>query len=208
MTVTPSSETPSGESSHTSLYRQGGDLWQRARTNSLAHKLAAERQEKLNTLLVVIQAFFTAVPIVAVSISLEYVTSGHVDPSRTSALTLPFGSGYGQLSLISILASGIALFVGLVNERLRFAEKAAQHRTLQANYAVIAQKARRLEASNLDVDEGRFLLRHLQELFETYKSNPVEPSDRVFRRAQMILPKLKPIPFGLAFEPGPPSKAR
>ncbi|MDB4869717.1 MAG: hypothetical protein JWL97_721 [Gemmatimonadales bacterium] len=196
-----------GIATNNSLYQQGGDLWYRARNNSLAHKMAAESFEYRNRILLVFAALLTVLPIVFISLSLYYVTAvsngspSGASGSRPPTDLLPLGLNYTRLSLLSIGANGLALFLGILSKDLRFSERASQHRTLQANYAVIAQKARRLEDVGIALDEGKFLLRHLQETFETNKSSPVEPSNAMFDKAHEVMPKLEPIPFGLTINP-------
>lgn len=194
-TATSSNTAPtSGCQSRSKYWEEGKDIWIRARTNALAHRLAAESLERWNFWLRVFEALFIVIPIVAVALMLNYVTS----MNSKELLELPFELTYTNLALASIFANGLVLFAGLLSKELKLGERASQHRTLLSNYSTIAQKIRRLDTLGVDNEEAQYLCRYLQETFELCKSSSsVEPNDKMFRRAQKILPTLKPLPFDI-----------
>jgi hypothetical protein len=184
-------EGDSGGTAQSDLYEQANDIWKRARTNAFAHRIAAENAERKTIWLTAAIALCTVLPIVAVGLTLENVTDGGsvVHPATVFGLTVR------HLSITAIISNGIALFLSVMAKELKYAESAAQHRTLMAGYQVLAQKARRKEFEGLPNDEVRHLLRNLQEMFETYKSSPYEPGDKDFEKAQERMTKISPSPF-------------
>jgi hypothetical protein len=178
--------------SRTPFEAEAGDLWLRARTNAIAHKLSAATFARRNIIFSLLSAIATVIPILVVAVSLQHLRGG-----SSEIVPLPFGWQYATFAYIAITSNGIALLLGLVGKDLRYSERVSQHRTQLSGYSIIAQKARRLDTADIPPEEARHLLRHLQETFEIYKSSPFEPSDKTFTEAQRIVRKLKPLPFNL-----------
>ncbi|SRR6266566_144725 len=173
---------------------KGKDFWIRARTNALAHRIAAEELEQKAFWFGLVEALVIVVPIVAVSLSLYYVTAA----TEGKAVSLPLGVSFTQLSLTAIFANGVGLFLTLIGKQLKLNERASQHRTLLSNYSAIAQKIRRLDTKQIPEDEAKSLYQHMQEAFEMYKSSTFEPDNKTFLEAQKIMKDLKPLPFNIA----------
>lgn len=177
-----------------------GDLWRRARTNALAHKFAAQDLESSMRSLSLVLAALTVIPILGVSLLFEFEK---VVPSTCLGAVADGAQGLPRNAIVTValIANAGSLFLGLWMKDVKHAERASQHRTQMASYATIAQKVRRLEDDTLDVQDATYSLRHLQEMFEMYKSNPCEPDESTFKRAQSELEKLAPLPFGLSGTP-------
>jgi hypothetical protein len=192
-------------------WQRGRDIWVRARTNALAHKIAAENLQRIAQTSFLLRMTLVVIPIVCIGISLSLVTAGteptgpsvpSVAPPTSAQTALPsfLGLNYKVLSLIAIISNGLALFIGIISNDYKWSERSLQHRSLLSSYSIIAQKARRLESVELDQDEGRNLYSQLQDMFEIYKSHPYEPSHKSFSKAQEHLLHLQPFPFGLTAE--------
>jgi len=178
-----------------SAQAKGRDIWIRARTNAFAHKLEASRLGLWSNGAFCFETFFIVVPIVCVGLSLQL--------QRTVAAPTPvsFGATAAVLGVVSIISNGLALLVNIIANRFQWSERRLQHQNLLASYQLIAQKARRLDnAETLNAVEANHLCRHLEETFETYKTTGIEPTDKIFKRAQHVLLGLKAYPFGLTVD--------
>ena len=187
---------PSGSTNEGNFYwLKGRDVWIRARTNALAHKLAAKQLDKTANVVFLLEKIFVIVPIVCIGVSLYYVSA--VQNFNASTIAIPAGQFYMLMGIAAIISNGFALFLHLVSTRFKWSERSLQHRILLSNYITIAQKSRRLDSSEISHEEAKHLYRHLQETFEINKSNEFEPSDKMFSEAVKKLLDLKPYPFNL-----------
>jgi hypothetical protein len=167
---------------------KGRDIWLRARINAFAHKHAASKASVLSGVFFVVQTVFIVIPIICVSLSLQFATAG--GPAKTSSISPILG-------VVSIVSNGIGLGAMIVAERFHWGETRAQHANLMSGYQMIAQKARRLDNAGLPQAEVVHLCRHLEESFETLKSSGLEPSDRDHDFGYRMLLRLPNYPFGI-----------
>ncbi len=194
-------ESPTNDPSIDSAryFNIGKDIWIRARTNSLANKIASQRLSLTSSTIFILQMIFVVIPIVCVGLSISMTSVS----GKTTATTSQAASGLSLiafLSIISITSNGFALFLGVLSSRFKWSERSVQHRYLSSSFAIIAQRIRRLETYGNNVTDMKQLTNNLQETFEIYKSNALEPNDRIFSKAQMNMLKLKPYPLGITEE--------
>jgi len=64
-------------------------------------------------------------------------------------------------------------------------------------YAMIAQKARKLESDDITELDAKYLAGYLQEFFESTKSRGIEPANNYFTEAKILIKGLNTYPFGL-----------
>ncbi|HXH40681.1 MAG TPA: hypothetical protein VNN08_18760 [Thermoanaerobaculia bacterium] len=189
-----------------SCREKGRDVWIRSRTNAFAHKLEARRLTIIANAAFASQTLFIVVPIVCVSLTLLLNTAGRLPAGRLIAWVATWS--VADLSVIAILSNGLALYLSIVTNRFQWSERSQRHRELLSGFQLLAQKARRLDTSNLRVDEAVHLLRHLEETFEIYKAWGLEPGNSTFGRAQRMMLKLTTYPFGIkATDLVPPTEA-
>jgi hypothetical protein len=175
-------------------YQRGRDIWIRARTNAMAHKIDASRINAFANVAFALEALFLVVPIVCVGLALESVNASKaLGPHQEVHVLSPL-----ILSITAIISNGMALFIRILSKQLQWEEHAQRHRELLSGYQLIAQKARRLENMALSTEERNHLVRHLEETFEVYKMVGLEPAHETFVRAQKVMANLNTYPFGLA----------
>lgn len=179
--------------SHAQARAKGRDIWIRARTNAFAHKIEAGNLAQWSNGAFCLETVFVVIPIVCVALSLQVHTSAELVNQRPGLFT---DETFG---VIAIVSNGLALLISLISGRMQWSERCLEHQNLLASYQLIAQKARRLDnAESMPLGEVNHLCRHLEETFEVYKTTGIEPADKVFKKAQMVLLGLKTYPFGIS----------
>lgn len=158
-----------------------GDIWFRARHNALANEVAAADYKNRLNWLDFILALLIVAPLVATLLVKEQLLCN-------------------TLSIyISVIGTFGALLISLVGLFRDWRESYNNHRRAHAVFNNIAQKARRGE-NELDDREVSYLLRSLEEMFETAKFNFSEPSDKHYNRGLCRMANMPRWPFGLDVE--------
>ncbi|QEQ96526.1 hypothetical protein [Neptunomonas concharum] len=169
-------------------------IWIRARHNAFAHKVTMERLRLLVWVEESAITLFIIVPIFCISVSLHYATTS------TSSPQLMGFSLYTLLAITGIASNVAALYLTMMSKTHQFREKWLQNQKSLSGYQLIAQKVRRLDESELDESEVEYLIRHLEESFETHKSYANEPSDSDFEKGRAYLASLVSYPFSIKKE--------
>jgi len=156
-----------------------GDIWERARHNALAHLIASRVSERKAFWIDVLTAIFILIPICSAFIQPLGITSPNC------------------LAIISLIGSLGALFLTLIGPAQKFKKVILSHKYARSLYASIAQKARRGDNPHITSDEKKYLLRALEEMFETAKYSSEEPSDKDFVKASSLMKKMKRVPFDI-----------
>lgn len=155
-----------------------GDIWFRARHNALANEVAAYRISRILTLLDLLIAIFIIMPLYSIlGLQLTLLT-------ELSA------------ALISLAGTLGALYFSLVGFIRNLRSDLENHKRAHAMFNNIAQKARRGE-NDLGNDEVKYLLRSLEEMFETAKYNYSEPSDHIYNLGLKRMTNMPKWPFGI-----------
>jgi hypothetical protein len=156
-----------------------GDIWVRARHNAMAHLISSRKSERKAFWIDAIAAIFILIPI-------------------GSAFILPLGKiSVNYLATISLVGSLGALFLTLIGPAQKFKKVILSHKYARSLYASIAQKARRGDNPHITSDEKKYLLRSLEEMFETAKYGSEEPSDKDFNEASLLMKNMKRVPFDI-----------
>lgn len=156
-----------------------GDIWLRARHNALANLEAAEEASKRVVRYEIIISFLIILPIA----------------STILAKSCPFFSRWDVL--LSLIGGLGALYFSLVGFVQNARKKDEYHRRAHSVFNNIAQKTRRADNPTLDEQESQYLMRFLEEMFETAKSNSFEPSDINYNSGWKRLQNMPKLPFGL-----------
>lgn len=107
------------------------------------------------------------------------------------------GMSINILTVISIICNALALFKTGMAKNNQYRELYLQHQRSLSGYQLIAQKIRRLDKTTLDITEIEYLIRHLEESFETHKAYAHEPPDEDFKEGAKYMQKLNSYPFGV-----------
>lgn len=170
------------------------DIWIRARTNALANELSVKMYNHANIVITVFQSIFIVLPIIAVSLSLHFITSKPIEQIKEISIVNEY---CWYLGLVAVLSNGIVLFLTLLKTSFRFNDKYYIHKELLSGYSLIAQKIRRydknFESKKCDDD----MFEHLHDLFEILKAKGIEPSDKKYKKAQKILKTFNIYPFDI-----------
>lgn len=156
-----------------------GDLWLRARHNALANLEAAHDAKKEIDSVQKRTAILITVPI----------------------FCLTLAEVWDELKVLTTIVSGvcsiIALYLTLVGTVQEKRSNYFFHSRAHGIFNNIAQKCRRAAAPSLDDSELKYLLRSLEEMFETAKYNMQEPTDRNYDSAFCRMLNMPKWPFGL-----------
>jgi len=159
-----------------------GDIWFRARHNAMAHLVASRTSEKKAFFIDVVTAFLILVPI----------GCAFIQPLNK------FSNNW--LALIALSGSLGALFLTLIGPAQKFKKVILAHKNARCVYANIAQKARRGDNPHISDDEKKYLIRSLEEMFETAKYSSEEPSSHDFDIATDRMKSMKKIPFEIIID--------
>ncbi|MCG9759931.1 MULTISPECIES: class I SAM-dependent methyltransferase [Pseudoalteromonas] len=159
-----------------------GDIWLRARHNALANLEAAEEASKKVVVFEIIISFLIILPIASTILA---------------KVCLFFSTWDVVFSLIGGLGALYFSLVGFVQSARR---KDDYHRRAHSIFNNIAQKARRGDNPSLEESECQYLIRSLEEMFETAKSNSYEPSDENYNNGWKRLKNMPKLPFGLEID--------
>ena len=159
-----------------------GDIWLRARHNALANLEAAEEASKKVVLFEIVISFLIILPIASTILA---------------KVCLFFSKWDVVFSLIGGLG---ALYFSLVGFVQSARKKDDYHRRAHSIFNNIAQKARRGDNPSLDEKECQYLIRSLEEMFETAKNNSYEPSDDNYNNGWERLKNMPKLPFGLKID--------
>lgn len=163
-------------------------LWQRARINAFAHKIAleeAEKNESRNYKFVIIFSLLSILFIILSSyanqISKSFILSfcifNHIK-------TLDY-------NLLSILCAFISLAYTIISNHKRFGIVAEEHRFLQNSYQHIAQRAREAYFPTKNIGDLEALIDDLERDFSLLKARGREPSDSDFEKGLELFKKIK-----------------
>ena len=159
-----------------------GDIWLRARHNALANLEAAEEASRKVVRFEIVISFLIILPIASTILAKVCLFF-----SRWDVLFSLFG-GLG------------ALYFSLVGFVQNARKKDDYHRRAHSIFNNIAQKARRGDNPSLEESECQYLIRSLEEMFETAKSNSYEPSDENYNKGWKRLQNMPKLPFGLKID--------
>lgn len=166
-------------------------IWIRARHNAFAHKVEMEGLNKFVLVEETLMTFFIIVPIFLAALGLHFITAG---------TQMPQILGF-DFAIWVIVSNTIALYMSMISKSTQFRERLLQNQKSLSGYQLIAQKIRRLDDDKeIDDDERKYLIRHLEESFETHKSYANEPSDKAFVKGKLYMAKLPSFPFGITKE--------
>ena len=169
-----------GTDTNTEKYREKfGDIWSRARHNALANMEAATEAKNKAKFWEICTSICVVIPIFGFS------------------LANVFEDGSEIIGLISSLFAAVALFLTLVNFIQEYKTNLNYHSTAHSIFNNIAQKARRGSNPSLSDSELQYLIRSLEEMFETAKNNIVEPSDKHYDDGRKRMNNMPSWPFGL-----------
>ena len=178
--------------------RRARSMWIRARANAFAHKIALYRVGLIGGVIYVLQMVFVLIPIVCVGLSLHLISSSGMLTGAQTSVSLQ--NWVTALGVISIVSNGVALLLNMLGARFQWSERRLVHQNQMAAYQLIAQKARRLDDCDLTPEEGSLFCRHLEEIFEIYKTMGIEPHDKDFCQGNVLLRKLLAYPFQITPE--------
>lgn len=156
-----------------------GDLWFRARHNALANMEASIDARKSARNWEILISILIVFPIYAYTLSSV------------------FKEYSDSIILISALCSTGALFLTLVGFIQENKTNLNYHSRAHSIFNNIAQKARRGSNPALCEDELKYLIRSLEEMFETAKNNTSEPSDAHYNKGLQRMKNMPRWPFGL-----------
>ena len=159
-----------------------GDIWLRARHNALANLEAAEEASKKVFWFEIVLSFLIILPIASTILA---------------KVCLFFNRWDVVFSLIGGLG---ALYISLVGFVQNARKKDDYHRRAHSIFNNIAQKARRGDNPSLEEKECQYLIRSLEEMFETAKSNSYEPSDKNYNKGWKRLKNMPKLPFELEID--------
>jgi len=164
----------------TEKYREKfGDIWFRARHNALANMEAAIEAKKEAKKWEIITSIFIVIPIFGFSLANVFEDCSDI------------------IGLFSSLFSAAALFLTLVGFIQENKTNLNYHSKAHSIFNNIAQKARRGSNSSLTESELQYLIRSLEEMFETAKNNTSEPSDEHYNTGLERMKNMPRWPFGL-----------
>lgn len=166
----------------------GKDIWLRARTNAFANEMAVSDYSTWSNGFYVFETIFMVLPIGLVAYAYSIVGA---------TATKPQGNAFFILTLATVISNTLALFLNIISTKLALSESAFRFKEQISLYALIAQKARQLEHDDLTKDDAMQLAKYLQELFESTKSRGLEPEDKYFKKAKILMKGLNTYPFGL-----------
>lgn len=155
-----------------------GDIWFRARHNALANQVAASKIKKLLILVDVLIALFVVMP---------FASTACAELELIDSLTASLFSAVGTFS---------ALYLSLVGFIRELRSDFESHNRAHAMFNNISQKARRGE-NELGDDEVKYLLRSLEEMFETAKYHYAEPSDGCYNGGLKRMTNMPKWPFDI-----------
>jgi hypothetical protein len=162
-----------------------GNIWERARINAFAHKLAAEQAKQKSTILFV-SAFVCSLLSVTFVILVYMISSApSIFGADQSNALLPF-----LFTLLSIIFTILALGASVLSSHFKYDVAAAEHIYFLGSFQFIAQKARAVKWPDMPYENCERLLIGLEESFQLLKSRGVEPSDKLYNRAHEILEKI------------------
>jgi len=156
-----------------------GDIWSRARHNALANMEAATEAKNKARFWEICTSICIVIPIFGFSLANVFE-----DCSET-------------IGLISSLFTAVALFLTLVGFIQEYKTNLNYHSKAHSIFNNIAQKARRGSNPSLSDSELQYLIRSLEEMFETAKNNMVEPSDKHYDDGRARMNNMPKWPFGL-----------
>lgn len=169
------------------IYKKAKNIWERARINCLAHKLLYEKLKNLDVVFSIIQILFSLLPMV-----LTGVIFALSDPNATIKDYIEYVK---PLSLCSAIFGGISLLASYISAHMGYHEKKILHQRMHANYALLAQKARKLDDPlMIQIEEAIYFIKNLEEEFEAFKAIGEDPSDRIYRIAQKKFINLNGMP--------------
>jgi hypothetical protein len=156
-----------------------GDIWFRARHNALANMEAAIFAKNKAKKWEIITSIFIVVPIFGFSLANVFEECSDI------------------IGLFSSLFSAGALFLTLVGFIQENKTNLNYHSKAHSIFNNIAQKARRGSNSSLSDNELQYLIRSLEEMFETAKNNTSEPTDENYNKGLERMKNMPRWPFGL-----------
>lgn len=147
----------------------------RARNNAFAHRQAANETEKQGDLWTNINIGSTCCAGILSTLALisNQQKWDHVDIGFT---------------ILSVIASGIALFTQSILLAKKFDAKVQEHKNFQGSFNYISQRAREVERL-LDLDRIHSLIDDLERDFAILKARAPEPEDKHFDQAAEIQSK-------------------
>lgn len=158
---------------------QFGDLWFRARHNALANMEAATEAKRKVKKYEKKTAIFIVLPIFGITLAQQF-----------TGIAI-------AISIISALCSVLALYYTLVGSVQENKYNYFYHSRAHSIFNNIAQKARRGSSPSLEEGELKYLLRSLEEMFETAKQNMQEPSDSNYDEGLRRMNNMPKWPFDL-----------
>lgn len=156
-----------------------GDIWQRARHNALANMEAATEAKKKARFWEVCTSICIVIPIFGFSLANVFEDCSEV------------------IGLLSSFFTVAALFLTLVGFIQEYKTNLNYHIKAHSIFNNIAQKARRGSNPSLSDSELQYLIRSLEEMFETAKNNISEPSDKHYDDGWERMNNMPSWPFGL-----------
>ena len=159
-----------------------GDIWLRARHNAIANLIAAEKAAKCLFWTEVLVAILIIIPIASAILSKQFYWIEKWD------------------LVLTVFGSLGALFFTLIGSTREKQRMENYHRRAHMYFNNIAQKARRGDILEGDDNEQRYLIRSLEEMFETAKNNSYEPKDEDFYDAFKRILNMPKLPFNLTHE--------
>lgn len=174
-----------------SVYEKGSDIWLRSRTNAMAQHLAGGAARRKALVLGSAEAIFLVIPVILIGVAYTLSSAENGPTHRTSVLVL---------TVLAMVSSGLALLINMLIYRLKYDYQAEYNERLSQGYAMVAQKARRLEDAAMPEEEGKLLCNTLEETFEMYKAMGTDPSPEIFEQAKRAMMNLNVYPFGLSAE--------
>lgn len=159
-----------------------GDIWFRARHNALANMEAAIEAKKESKKWEIYTSILIVIPLIGISIA-------NVCENLSSVI-----------GVVSSLCSAGALFLTLVGFVQENKSNLNYHTKAHSIFNNIAQKARRGSNPSLEENELQYLIRSLEEMFETAKNNTTEPSDEHYNRGLERMKNMPKLPYGLIIE--------
>lgn len=171
-------ETPTAVQEHVA------QIWDRARSNAFAHRVAAESYRFWATLYFVLQVVFgifgvllvLGVYIVSASEKLHY-----------------FGEGLDEiiLTFASVVFSISSLFFSIIQNYMGFEKLEQLHDHNQHSFLFIAQRAREVRFPEIGKARSLEILQDLERDFQALKARGKEPSDKHFTKGDKILDEVK-----------------
>lgn len=188
----------SGSEDHTRAVIE--QIWYRARINAFAHRSAAEQYTQRAKLYFQGEIVATLFSILCVIVVYSLATDIPVHPptanvNGTSAAvvanTSPFDGWKMTFTLLSISLTLVALYLSVMASHQKLDVCAEAHRHLLNSYQYIAQRAREAKWPDLPEADVVALLKDLERDFQLLKARGVEPDDRHFDKAHLIVRKIR-----------------